>query len=278
MFFFPKSPRWLASKDRWEEAIKVLANLHGGGDMNHPKVLAQYQEIEEALTQEREAAKSDWVALTEPRMLKRVVLGMSVQMWSQLCGINVMIYYIVYIMEAAGLGDPLLTASIQYILNVSLTLPAILYLDKWGRRPSLLLGSLSMMTLLFITGALLAVYGEPFQTAEGPLAAISWVLRDNQDASRAVVACSYLFICAFAVTWVSGSRSHTLQVLLLTLARVLSHGLTLLKSSHLKFVPRQCLWPPLQTYVAGSNRPAPSPPPLPSSRAPPSLYVMLIIP
>jgi hypothetical protein len=278
MFFFPKSPRWLASKDRWEEAIKVLANLHGGGDMNHPKVLAQYQEIEEALTQEREAAKSDWVALTEPRMLKRVVLGMSVQMWSQLTGINVMIYYIVYIMEAAGLGDPLLTASIQYILNVSLTLPAILYLDKWGRRPSLLLGSLSMMTLLFITGALLAVYGEPFQTAEGPLAAISWVLRDNQDASRAVVACSYLFICAFAVTWVSGSRSHTLQVLLLTLARVLSHGLTLLKSSHLKFVPRQCLWPPLQTYVAGSNRPAPSPPPLPSSRAPPSLYVMLIIP
>lgn len=30
MFFFPKSPRWLAGKDRWEEAIRVLANLHGG--------------------------------------------------------------------------------------------------------------------------------------------------------------------------------------------------------------------------------------------------------
>ena len=90
MFFFPKSPRWLARQDRWEDAIMVLAKLHGGGDMNHPKVLAEYQEIEEALTLEREAAKSDWVAITEPRMLKRVILGISIQMWSQLTGINVM--------------------------------------------------------------------------------------------------------------------------------------------------------------------------------------------
>ena len=60
MFFFPYSPRWLASKDRWEEAIKVLAHLHGKGDVNHPKVLAEYQEIEEALRFEREEARSDW--------------------------------------------------------------------------------------------------------------------------------------------------------------------------------------------------------------------------
>ena len=60
MFFLPKSPRWLAAKDRWEEAIKVLANLHGKGDVNHPKVLAEYQEIEEALRFEREEAKSDF--------------------------------------------------------------------------------------------------------------------------------------------------------------------------------------------------------------------------
>ena len=60
MFFLPHSPRWLATKDRWEESIKVLANLHGNGDVNHPKVLAEYQEIEEALRFEREEAKSDF--------------------------------------------------------------------------------------------------------------------------------------------------------------------------------------------------------------------------
>lgn len=80
LFFFPYSPRWLASKDRWDEAIRVLANLHGDGDVNHPKVLAQFQEIEEALKFEREQAVSSFKALIEPRMVKRVLLGMSIQM------------------------------------------------------------------------------------------------------------------------------------------------------------------------------------------------------
>jgi hypothetical protein len=99
MFFFPYSPRWLAGQDRWEEALQVLASLHGKGDVNYPKVLAEYQEIEEALRFEREQAVSSFKGLTEPRMLKRVILGMSIQMWSQLCGMNIMMYYIVYIMQ-----------------------------------------------------------------------------------------------------------------------------------------------------------------------------------
>jgi hypothetical protein len=80
LFFFPYTPRWLASKDRWDEALNVLANLHGGGDKNHPKVLAQYQEIQEALQFEREQAISSFKALVAPKMLKRVALGMSIQM------------------------------------------------------------------------------------------------------------------------------------------------------------------------------------------------------
>jgi MFS family permease len=90
LFFFPKSPRWLASQDRWDEAIQVLADLHCGGDINHPRILAEYREIEEALTFERELAQSSIKALTQHRILKRIILGMSIQMWSQLSGVNVM--------------------------------------------------------------------------------------------------------------------------------------------------------------------------------------------
>lgn len=73
--------------------LQTLADLHGKGDINHPKVLAEYQEIEEALRFEREVAATSFAALTEPRMLKRVILGVSIQMWSQLCGMNIMMYY-----------------------------------------------------------------------------------------------------------------------------------------------------------------------------------------
>ncbi|KAK4461940.1 MFS sugar transporter-like protein [Cladorrhinum samala] len=214
LFFFPYSPRWLASKDRWEEALQVLASLHGKGDVNHPKVLATYQEIEEALRFEREQAVSSFKALVEPRMLKRVALGMSIQMWSQLCGMNIMMYYIVYIMEGAQIASPLATASIQYVINVALTLPAIVYLDKWGRRPSLLLGSFGMMSWLFISGALQQYYGQP-NTAETRTpnnSDITWIVNDNRPVSSAIVACSYLFVATFATTWGPVSWTYPAEI------------------------------------------------------------------
>lgn len=60
--------------------------------------------------------------------------------------------YIVYIMQSADITSPLMTATIQYVINVVFTLPAILFLDKWGRRPSLVIGAFLMMTWLFIIG------------------------------------------------------------------------------------------------------------------------------
>jgi len=73
-----------------DDSLIVLANLHGKGDTNDAKVLAEFEEIKEALRFEREQAISSFRALAQPRMLKRLILGMSIQMWSQLCGMNIM--------------------------------------------------------------------------------------------------------------------------------------------------------------------------------------------
>jgi hypothetical protein len=95
LFFLPRSPRWLASKNRWEEAVQVLADLHANGDTNSPRVLAEYQEIQEAVHLESTQTLSSYRQLVERRMLRRVVLGMSIQMWSQLSGMNIMMYYVI---------------------------------------------------------------------------------------------------------------------------------------------------------------------------------------
>ncbi len=55
-------------------------------------------------------------------------------------------------MEGAQIASPLTTASIQYVINVVLTLPAIIYLDRVGRRPAMIIGSFFLMTWLFISG------------------------------------------------------------------------------------------------------------------------------
>ena len=67
---------------------------------------------------------------------------------------NVMMYYITYVFAMANLkgNNVLLSSSIQYVINVIMTIPALLWLDKWGRRPTLLVGALLMMTWLFIDG------------------------------------------------------------------------------------------------------------------------------
>ena len=103
-------------------------------------------------------------------------------------------------MQGAGIGDPLLTSSIQYILNVTLTLPAILYLDRFGRRPALLIGFGGMFIWLIISGSLQGAYGSSNPHTDPNLDAISWVIAGHPSVSKAVIACSYLFVCNFAVT------------------------------------------------------------------------------
>ena len=119
-------------------------------------------------------------------------------------------------MEGANIASPLLTASIQYILNVVLTLPAIVYLDRFGRRPAMLIGSFFMMTFLFIVGALQAKYGVP---NVGPLknssnSDITWIIhKGNSSAvSKGIVAMTYLFVCTFATTWGPTSWTYPSEI------------------------------------------------------------------
>ncbi|KAG0088904.1 hypothetical protein BGZ93_010137 [Podila epicladia] len=143
---FPYSPRWLADKGRMDEALEVLANLRANGDKNDPEVLAEYREIEDAVNFDKTQAARSYAELFRKPALRRVFLGMTLQSWSQLTGMNVAMYYIVFIFQGAGLtGEDtnLLASSIQYVLNVLMTIPAILFIDRWGRRPILLAVSLS---------------------------------------------------------------------------------------------------------------------------------------
>lgn len=103
LFFFPESPRWLAQKDRWDECHEVLAHLHAGGDRNNPLVLAELEEVREAARVASESNDISFLGLFGPKVWKRTLAGCSVQVWQQLLGGNVMLYYLVYIFNMAGM-------------------------------------------------------------------------------------------------------------------------------------------------------------------------------
>lgn len=90
MFLLPESPRWLARKDRWEECHAVLTLVHGRGDTNHPFVSLEMQDIKDQCELERRHADVTYLDLFKPNMIHRTLIGLFIQIWSQLTGMNVM--------------------------------------------------------------------------------------------------------------------------------------------------------------------------------------------
>lgn len=112
--FLPESPRWLAKVGRETEAIQVLARIQAHGNESDPLVVAEWEEIATTLEAER-AAGLGMLKFVANGMWKRTLAGMSVQMWQQLAGANVMVYYLNYIAEMAGLTGnvAMITSGIQ---------------------------------------------------------------------------------------------------------------------------------------------------------------------
>lgn len=81
LFFFPESPRWLASKDRWEEALETLAAIHGNGDKTNALVVAEYEEVRDVAMVNAEAKNLSWLGLfgKENNMWKRTMAGVFVR-------------------------------------------------------------------------------------------------------------------------------------------------------------------------------------------------------
>lgn len=100
----------------------------------------------------------------------------------------------------AGLGsNVLLPSSIQFIINVVMTVPALIWVDRWGRRPTMLVGALFMMIWMFANAGLLATYGKVPYKDQFPSAAES--ISITGPPATAVIACTYLFVASYAPSW-----------------------------------------------------------------------------
>lgn len=80
MFLSPESPRWLIDRGRYEHGLKVLAQLHSGGDESDPWVLAEYEHIKQSLTQERDQQAK--VHISPDLSLYRIFNSLSSLIWN----------------------------------------------------------------------------------------------------------------------------------------------------------------------------------------------------
>ncbi|CAJ2508370.1 Uu.00g133960.m01.CDS01 [Anthostomella pinea] len=142
----PESPRWLLSRNRDAEAKHVMLLL------NSHDIEAEFESIRQSV-QAEQAAQASWVQLFHGgRATRRVALGMLLQSFQQLSGVNVLGYYLPVVLHRS-VGLPELTArwvsaanAVSYFFAAS---ASVAWIDRVGRRP-LLMGGAAAMSLAFL--------------------------------------------------------------------------------------------------------------------------------
>lgn len=146
MLGLAESPRWLVSKNRMDEARDVLSHIREGENVS-----AELESIRSSIV----IKKASWRELCEPWVRPALVVGIMLAFFQQVTGINTIIYYAPTIFEFAGFESHkvsiLATAGVG-VVNVLMTLVAIWFLDRLGRKPLLYIGLTGMTISLGILG------------------------------------------------------------------------------------------------------------------------------
>lgn len=143
-FTMPESPRFLISQGKYDEARAIFARLVPEADLNQTM-----KDLEQAIAADK---KSKGVSLRGPRFgLQGIVwVGIILSVFQQFVGINVIFYYSTTLWRAVGFTEQnsLLISVITSVTNVLVTIVAIVLVDRVGRKPILLTGSILMTVSL----------------------------------------------------------------------------------------------------------------------------------
>lgn len=166
IMFMPQSPRWLMNQGREEECRDIIANLRRL-PIDAPLVEMEFLEVKAQRLFEERISHRDFPQyqdgsfssnfqlglrgyaslLTNRGNFKRTAVAVLVMTFQQWTGVNFILYYAPFIFQRLGLSGKtisLLASGVVGIVMFLATIPAVLYVDQWGRKPTLIVGAIVM--------------------------------------------------------------------------------------------------------------------------------------
>ena len=171
--FVPETPRYLVSVGKDQQALGILSKINGS-----EKASQILQNIKDTMTVKTERLMT-YGALC-------IFIGIMLSVFQQAVGINAVLYYAPRIFGDMGMENPMVVTVFMGVINILFTLVAIFTVEKWGRKPLLICGSIGMAIGAFgvavtfghaglemVTAISIMVYSASFMFSWGP---ITWVL------------------------------------------------------------------------------------------------------
>ena len=170
----PETPRYLALVGKDDAALKVLGRINGS--QRAATILSEIK----ATTHEKTEKLFTYGWLV-------IFIGIMLSVFQQIVGINAVLYFAPRIFDTMGMGNPMVQTVIMGVINILFTLLAVFTVEKWGRKPLLIYGSIGMALGAFgvalsnlvagmpaiVAVVSIMVYSASFMFSWGP---ICWVL------------------------------------------------------------------------------------------------------
>lgn len=203
----PETPRFLAMNGNDDKAMHILSRING-----NEKAKGILNEIHESATEKTEKLFTYGFLV--------IFVGIMVSVFQQTVGINAVLYYGPRIFEEMGMDDPMTVQVIMGVVNITFTLLAIFTVEKIGRKPLLVVGSLGMavgalgVMFYFMLGGFegslpglfaatsIMIYTASFMFSWGPIAwvLIAEIFPNTIRGAAVAVAVAFQWISNFAVS------------------------------------------------------------------------------